>query len=257
MEGPFRDPDIPDGERTAYRFLVDGEHVGGGVLAVERVSEGSRQLYRQSLAMNVGRDVDYRLELTFRRRAGTIHAEAYRLETRDGGGAPIAAEEGRFRQVRALHWGAERQPYPRDLAPVLGCPVALRGLEFERGLRRGFSVWFANTAYWEVEARVEALERLELPVGRMDAWRVVARPSLEHVDRTLDKLVTGLLPPLVLHFEEEPPHRFLRFEFPTGPYRSNPPGLIEATELDGPPDTARPAGSAARPRPRAASRSRR
>ncbi len=42
MEGPFRDPDIPDGERTAYRGLVDDEQVGSGVLVVERVSEGNR-----------------------------------------------------------------------------------------------------------------------------------------------------------------------------------------------------------------------
>lgn len=235
MEGPFRDPDIPDRERTVYRGLVDGEQAGIGVLVVERGAEGARQLYRQSLSVNVGGRTDYRLEMTFRRRAGTIHAEAYRLETRQGEGAPIAAEEGRFRRVRAPGWGLEHEPYPRDLAPLLGCAVALRGLEFERGARRTFSLWLANTLYWEVEARTERLEPVELPIGRVDAWRVQVRPSLEQVDRALDKLVAGLLPPFVLHFAGEAPHRFLRFAFPTGPFRWNPPGLVEAIELDAAP----------------------
>ncbi|MDQ1446852.1 MAG: hypothetical protein QOI20_3316, partial [Acidimicrobiaceae bacterium] len=44
-------------------------------------------------------------------------------------------------------------------------------------------------------------------------------------------VVQLLLPPFVLHFEEGPPHRFLRFSFPTGPFPWNPRGLIEATEL--------------------------
>jgi len=233
MEGPFKDPEIPDGERTVYHGLVGGDPAGTGVLVIERASDGSRRLYRQSLAIGVGGETEYQLEMTFRRRAGTIHAEAYRLETRQRGREPIAAEEGRFRQVRPLQWGAERQLYPRDLSPLLGCAVALRGLEFERGSQRTFSLWLANTVYWEIEASVEKLAAIALPVGRLDAWRVRLRPSLEQVDRTLDKLVAGLLPPFILHFEEQPPHRLLRFEFPTGPFRWNPPGLIEATEFDG------------------------
>jgi hypothetical protein len=57
------------------------------------------------------------------------------------------------------------------------------------------------------------------------------RPSFEQVDAALDRLMEMLLPPLVAHFAAEPPHRLLRFEFPTGPFKTNPSGLIEATEL--------------------------
>lgn len=233
MEGPFKDPEIPDGERTVYRALVAGEELGTGVLVVDRASEGTRDLYRQSVAIRAGGDTSYELITTFRRRSGTIHAESYRLETRHGEGEPVAVEEARFRQVRTLQWGGELAPYPRDLAPLLGSAVALRGLEFEPGFARSFSVWFANTIFWEFEATVERSEQIELPVGRVDAWRVRVRPSLEQVDLALDKLVAGLMPPLVLHFAKDPPHRFLRFEFPTGPFRDNPQGVIEATELGG------------------------
>jgi hypothetical protein len=231
MEGPFKDPEIADGERTVFRGFVGVEEAGGGVLVVERRSEGSQQLYGQSLTASVG-ESEYHADITFRRRSGTIHAERYRLETRQRDGAAFAAEEARFRHVRVLQWGGEQHPYPRDLTPLLGCAVALRGLEFERGAERTFSVWLANTVFWECEAKVEQAESVDLPVGRADAWRVRVRPSLEQVDRALDKLVAGLLPPILLHFAEEPPHRLLRLEFPTGPFRWNPRGRVEATALD-------------------------
>jgi hypothetical protein len=232
MEGPFLDPGIPDGERTAYRGLVGGDEAGTGAVEVRRVDEDGREGYRQALIATVRDAVEYEAWVTFRRRNGTIFAEGYRLETRQRGEGRIAAEEGRFRQVRALQWGAEIESYPRDLVPALGGAVALRGLELERGARRSFSAWLANTVYWEVETHVEREERIALPVGRLAAWRVLLRPSLEQVDRTLDKLVAGLLPPIVVHLDAAAPHRLLRFEFPTGPYRWNPPGLVEATAFD-------------------------
>lgn len=225
MEGPFRDPGIPDGERTTYRGLVGGDEAGSGEIVVRHADGG----YRQEVLVRAPGEVELEAAMTFARRREAMHAEDYRLETRHGEGERIAAEEGRFRHVRPLTWGAVSAPYPRDLVPLLGVPVALRGLEWERGARRTFSAWLANMVVWEVEARVERSEPLELPAGRFDAWRVMLRPVLAEVDRTLDKIVDGLGVPLVAHFDREAPHRFLRFSFPTGPFRGNPPGVIEAT----------------------------
>jgi hypothetical protein len=153
------------------------------------------------------------------------------METFDGSADPVAAESARFRGVKVLQWGGEMESYPRDMAPLVGCALALRGLELCAGSRRGFSVWLAATIYWEVESKVEKRERLELPAGAVDAWRVRLRPSFEQVDKALDGLVDTLMPPVVAHLETAPPHRFLRLQFPTGPFRWNPPGVIEATAL--------------------------
>jgi hypothetical protein len=129
-----------------------------------------------------------------------------------------------------LQWGGTLEPYPRDVTPLLGCALALRGLDFERGARRSFSLWLANTVWWEVNLRVEKLEEMELPTGSARAWRVRARPHFGQIAGRLDRIVQLLLPPFTIHFEEQPPHRFLRFSFPTGPFPWNPRGLIEATE---------------------------
>jgi hypothetical protein len=227
MEGPFRDPGIPDGERTAYRGLIGGEDAGTGQIVVRHTDGG----YRQEVSARGPGDVRLEMAMTFARRREAIHAEDYRLETRQGEDGLIAVEEGRFRHVKPLHVGGVAAPYPRDLVPLLGVPVALRGLEWERGATRTFSAWLANMAYGEVEARVERPEPIDLPAGRVEAWRVALRPMLEQIDRTLDKLVAGLMPPLVMHFGCEAPHRFLRFAFPTGPFRTDPTGIVEATEL--------------------------
>ncbi|HEY2638043.1 MAG TPA: hypothetical protein VGI54_11675, partial [Solirubrobacteraceae bacterium] len=157
--------------------------------------------------------------------------ESYTLETHQGD-EPVAREEGRFRAVKPLHWGGEARAYPRDLVPLLGCAVALRGLEFAPGEERSLSVWLANSVYWEVSATVQQRETVTLPVGDVEAWPVRLRPSLEQVNSALDKLVGSFLPPFITHFAADPPHRLVRFSFPTGPFPWSPAGLVEATELE-------------------------
>jgi hypothetical protein len=231
MEGPFLDPDVPDGERVAYRGLVGGDEAGRGEVVTSRVAEGRRQLYRQSVVARVAGRAEVRSTTLFRRRSGQIYAESHEIEVLDGSAEPSSTERARFRGVKVLHWGGELESYPRDLAPLLGCALALRGLDFSRGARRGLSVWLAASVYWEVETRVEKEEKVDLPVGNLAAWRVRLRPSFEQVDKALDSLMDALMPPVVAHLEAEPPHRFLRVQFPTGPFKWNPPGVIEATRL--------------------------
>jgi hypothetical protein len=226
VEGPFSDPGIPDGEETVYRGLIDGVEAGKGTNRISHTDDG----YRQTLTMNILDDATYVAAIEFRRDGGSLAAVSYRLDTsyRD---EPVAREEGHFRGVKVLQWGGALEAYPRDVAPLLGCAVALRGLDFERGARRSFSLWLANTVWWEVNLRVEKLEDVSLPFGTARAWRLRARPHFGHIAGRLDRIVQLLLPPFVLHFEEQPPHRFLRFSFPTGPFPWNPRRLIEAIEL--------------------------
>jgi hypothetical protein len=233
MEGPFSDPDIPHGERTAYRGLVGDDEAGTGEVTVERASEDGRDVYRQVIVARVRDAADVRAETVFRRRSGQIHAESHRMETGNGDGAPVATEEARFRDVKVLAWGGEVESFPRDVAPLLACGLALRGLEFEQGAERSFSVWLVNAIHWQVDAKVEKRERIDIAAGKLDAWRVRLRPSFEQVDRTLDKVIDAVMPPVVAHFAAEAPHRLLRLQFPTGPFKWNPIGLIEAIEIDG------------------------
>jgi hypothetical protein len=226
VEGAFSDPGIPDGEETVYRGVIDGAEVGTGTNRISRTDGG----YRQTLSMSVRGEATYTASVEFRCNRGTLAVESYRLDTRYRD-QPVAVEEGRFRGVKVLQWGGALEAYPRDVTPLLGCALALRGLSFERGGRRSFSLWLANTVWWEVNTRVERLEEVSLRGGPARAWRVRARPRFGQIAGRLDRIVQLLLPPFVLHFEEQPPHRFLRFSFPTGPFPWNPRGLIEATEL--------------------------
>ena len=192
---------------------------------------GDEPRYRLELSMTVRGEAVYEGQFEALRRRGHLIADHYRLETRHGERA-VAVEEGWFRDVAVLGWGGEVGRYPSDVAPLLGCAVMLRGLEFERGAERSFAVWLANTVYWEVALKVERRERVSLPAGALDAWRVRVRPSFHMIGAALDRIVGLLLPPFVIHFHAEPPHRFLRFAFPTGPFPWNPRGLIEATGLE-------------------------
>ena len=228
MEGPFQDPEIPDGERTAYRGLIGGEEAGRGEVVVKT----SADAYEQSVQLSVGDAAEWRGSVRFRRRGGTIHAEESKLEIGSEGEA-FATESSRFRHVKVVQFGGEVEPYPRDLAPLVGCAIALRGLELEPGAERAFTAWISSSVMWPVETRVEKQEDIEVPAGKLSAWRVRLRPSFEQVDAALDRLMDMLMPPIVVHLASDVPHRLIRAEFPTGPFKWNPPGLIEATDLGG------------------------
>lgn len=225
-DGAWTDPQIPARERTAYRGTISGERQGEGALIVVPHDEH----YEVAMEATVAGHLRYVLDGRFERRRGLVLADSYRLQTLDGERA-VAVEEGRFRDVQVLDWGGALGRYPRSTTPLLMCAVALRGMEFDSGARRSFRIWLANTATWDIALHVERRETVTLPCGRHDAWRVRARPSFEQVARTLDKVVGALLPPFVLHFDAQPPHRLLRFSFPTGPFPWNPRALIEAEEL--------------------------
>lgn len=227
MEGPFNDPRIPRDELTTYRGLIDGEETGSGSIEVAVEPEA----YRQSVEVVVAGRAAFRSLTVFRRRSGTMHAETHEMRTLDGDAPPVAGEEVRFRGPKVVHWGGELESFPRDVTPLLGAALALRGLDFERGARRSFSAWLLSGIHWQVDSRVEKRKTVSLPAGEHDAWRVRLRPSLEQVDKALDSLVDSLMRPVIAHLGAEEPHRFLRLEFPTGPFRWNPAAVIEATEL--------------------------
>jgi hypothetical protein len=225
-DGPFRDPAIPDGEWAVYRGTIDGRPAGEGRLEI--AAEPAH--YVQRLRMQIEGGFHSEMEAIFARVNGTLRAESYELASFDGE-RPVAREHGWFRGVRGLHWGGDLTEYPSNMAPLLGCAVALRGLDFARGERHRFALWLANTVWWEIEAHVDRRQRVDVPAGSFDAWRVVAAPRFDAVGTALNRVIAAVLPPFRLHFEAAPPHRFLRFSFPTGPFPWNPRGLIEAAEL--------------------------
>lgn len=223
IDPPFRDPGIPDGERTSYRGTIGGADIGSGELLVEAGPDA----YAARLKARIHDDYNATVEMAFARRHGTIRTERYRAESRDGDSL-VSVEEGWFRGVRGLHWGGELEPYPSSLTPLLGCAVALRGLEFAKGERHNLALWLANSVWWEVSLHVHRRERIAIPAGEFDAWRVTAHPVFEPIGAALNRVVQALLPPFRIHFDADPPHRFLRFSFPTGPFPWNPRGVIAA-----------------------------
>jgi hypothetical protein len=226
IDAPFRDPQIPDGERTVYRGTIDGADVGTGELHVEAGEDG----YAVRLESRILVHTNMTVAMAFSRARGMVRAESYRAETRDDD-RPVSIEEGWFRDVRGLHWGGELQQYPSNVTPLLGCAIALRGLEFAKGERHNMALWLANSVWWELGLHVHRRERIDVPAGAFDAWRVTAHPQFEGIGSALNRVVQAILPPFRIHFDAEPPHRFLRFSFPTGPFPWNPRGLIEAVEL--------------------------
>lgn len=227
-DGAWRDPQISAIEATRYRGSIAGDPHGEGTLTITPEQER----YAIAIDGRIAGALRYVLQGSFARRRDCILAEDYRLQTFDGE-TLVAVEEGRFRDVRVLDWGGALGSYPRSTTPLLMCALALRGMDFERGAKRTFRIWLANTVTWDIALHVERREAVALPCGDHDAWRVRARPTFEHVARVLDKAVGALLPPFLLHFDAAPPHRLLRFSFPTGPFPWNPRALIEAEALQG------------------------
>lgn len=227
MDGAFADPGITALERAVYRGSIGDEVAGEGRLEIEPVDGG----LEQRIAMEVADHARYAMRSRFSVRGRDLLCEDYSLETFSGD-VRIAREEGVFRDVKTLQWGGELESYPRSVTPLLACATALRGLDFSRGEKRQFAVWLANTAYWPVDLHIEKRERITIAAGAFDSWRIRVRPSFREIAGVLDRVVQAVLPPFVIHFEAEPPHRFLQFTFPTGPFPWNPRGRIEALSFE-------------------------
>jgi hypothetical protein len=227
VDAAFADPGIAAAERAVYRGSIGDDVAGEGTLEIEPVEGG----VEQRITMEVADHARYAMRSRFSVRGGSLLCEDYSLETFSGD-VRIAREEGVFRDVKTLQWGGELESYPRSVTPLLACATVLRGMEFRRGEKRQFAVWLANTAYWPVDLHIEKRERIEVPAGAFEAWRIRVRPSFREVAGVLDRVVQAVLPPFVVHFEAEEPHRFLQFTFPTGPFPWNPRGRIEAASFE-------------------------
>lgn len=176
-------------------------------------------------------ELDVHAELGFARADGLVSATSYQLEARNGDRL-VSREEGYFDGTSHIQFGGRIAPYPKDLVPLLGGILALRGLDFTRGAKCDVNIWLAFSAYWQVDLKVDRRETITLPIGIVDAWRVRLRPSFAQISGLLDKVVGTLLPEFTLHFAVEDAHRMLRFSFPTGPFPWNPKGVVEALKLD-------------------------
>jgi hypothetical protein len=225
---PYRDPHIPDGERTVYRLALDANSDATQVIST--VTHDGPDTY--VLSMSVPHpQLSMTVEQRFARRDGMVTPVSYLAEARSDG-TLVSREEGYFEGTSHIQFGGKVLPYPRDVVPLLGGVLALRGIDFAKGASLRFNVWLAFSVYWQLELKVERRERVTVPTGPVDAWRVKVRPSFAQINGLLDRIVGGLLPDFTLHFEAAEPHRMVRFSFPTGPFPWNPKGLVEVTELD-------------------------
>lgn len=223
----FRDPQIPDGELTRYQATVGKDEERYDVTS--RIEHDGEKQYRNQLEATLG-PLTLEVQQVFARQEGRLACESYVAEARHDGKL-VSREEGYFQGTSHLQFGGQVKPFPVDVMPLLACLIGLRGLDFERGTKRQVDLWLAFSVFWPLEAKVEKRETVRVPAGEIDAWRVRVRPSFAQISGLLDKVIGGLLPPFVLHFEAAEPHRMLRFHFPTGPMPWNPKGLVEATAL--------------------------
>jgi hypothetical protein len=224
---PYRDPQIPDGERTTYRLALAADTDATEVISV--VTHDGDDKY--VLSMSVPHpDLSMTVEQVFARRDGTVTPLSYLAEARSAGKL-VSREEGYFDGTSHIQFGGKVRPYPRDMIPLLGGILALRGIDFAKGATLRFNLWLAFSVFWQLDLKVERQERITVPAGSGDAWRVKVRPSFAQINGLLDKIIGGLLPDFTVHFEAAPPHRMMRFSFPTGPFPWNPKGIVEATAL--------------------------
>lgn len=220
------DPELDAAETTVFEASVDGEQVGGGTLTL--APEGDRELVQTIAGEAYGR-LTGQVETRFRRRGGELLAAAQTIDLRDRERSLYRAD-GTFRDVQAPQFGGELSPYPRELLPAPALALALRTLPLKEKARFMPSVWLAAIVHWPLDLRVEKREKVDVPAGKLDCWRIRLRPSLVDVAQALDELSANVVPPVLAHVTVDG-QRLVRLAFPTGPGRNDPPGLLEATEL--------------------------
>lgn len=226
MVDAFKDPGIADGETSVYAATIGDDPTQHEVTAV--VTDDGEQ-YRAVIEARMPIDFKMKVEQRFRRANGTLTADSYVSESWHGDKL-VSREEGHFIETAHLQFGGKVEPFPSRMTPLLGAMTVFRGLDFAKGAKAKVDVWLAFSIFWPIEAKVEKRTEVEVPAGRFDAWQVKVRPSFAHINGLLDKVIGGILPPFVLHFDAGGSHRMLRFSFPTGPMPWNPKAVIALTK---------------------------
>lgn len=226
MDDALPDPELEGPETTTYRGLVDGEEVGTGTLTLR--PEGDRELIQEIVGEAFGR-LSGNVETRFRRRSGVLLAQSQAIEVRDRD-RDVFHESAAFRDVQVPQMGGDVSAYPREMVPAPALALALRVLPLAEKARFVPPVWLTAVVHWPIDVRVEKREKVAVPAGKFDAWRVRLRPSLVDVAQALDELSATVVPPVIAHVAVDG-QRLVRLAFPTGPARTDPPGLLEATDL--------------------------
>lgn len=226
MDDALPDPELEGPETTTYRGLVDGEEVGTGTLTLR--PEGDRELIQEIVGEAFGR-LSGNVETRFRRRSGVLLAQSQATEVRDKD-RDVFHESAAFRDVQVPQMGGDIAAYPREMVPAPALALALRTLPLAEKARFVPPVWLTAVVHWPIDVRVEKREKVTVPAGKIDAWKVRLRPSLVDVAQALDELSATVVPPVIAHVSVDG-QRLVRLAFPTGPARTDPPGLLEATDL--------------------------
>ncbi|MEU0543122.1 hypothetical protein ABZ319_24935 [Nocardia sp. NPDC005978] len=226
MNSPFRDPVIADGEKSLYRIRLGDDPEGGRIIGLV---EQDGDAYVSCLEAGSADAYSAKVEQRIRRSGGRMDAESYQAASYFEG-RMVSREEGYFIGTQHMQFGGKLAPFPRGVMPLLGGLTLLRGLDFRPGAKTKLDLWLAFSIHWPLEVKVEKRVRVDVPAGSVDAWQVRMRPSFSHVNGLLDKVISGLLPPFIGHFETSGAHRLVRFSFPSGPLPWQPRAVIELTD---------------------------
>ncbi|PXX71339.1 hypothetical protein DFR70_101761 [Nocardia tenerifensis] len=223
MRTAFRDPVIPDGEKSVYLVGVADEPPAFEVTSV--VTRAAHDYYSTVEVRAADGDPTITVEQRFSRVDGWLRAADYRAETRSRQ-TVVSREEAHFLDTTHLQFGSGVGPFPPNVMPFIGGLTLLRGLDFAEGTEIPLDLWLAFSVHWPVTARVQKQAVVDVPAGRAATWPVHLRPGFAHVNSLLDKMIGGFIPSSFAHFDVEPPHRLVRFDFPTEP-GSAPRGVME------------------------------
>ncbi len=223
----FRDPGIPDGEKSAYHVGIIGQPGG---FDLSHIVVHNRGAYHTTLELAAAERSERALVMTAEQRIGRVdgrlHAESYRAQTLSGG-TVVSREEVNFVDTVHLQFGGMPAPFPTNVMPIAGGLILLRGLEFAEGLVESVDVWLGFSVHWPLVVRVEKQVVIAGPAGVFPCWRLRMRPGFDHVNPMLDKMVGSVLPPFIANFEVAAPHRLVQMSFPTQMSMSAPRATME------------------------------
>ncbi|MEV0247502.1 hypothetical protein AB0H76_12995 [Nocardia sp. NPDC050712] len=220
----FRDPGIPDGEKSVYTVgIADQPPAFDVVSMIGHDTAGYRSIVQAGTGDGT---FAITVEQRFQRVGDRLRAADYRAETRSGA-TIVSREEASFLDTAHLQIGGGIARFPAEIMPLVGGLTLLRGLDFTEGAETAIALWLAFSVHIPVTATVEQRMDTEVPAGRFDCWQVRLRPRLAGLNPLVGKMLSGFLPSAVAYVAAEPPHRLVRFGFPTGPMPGDPRGLME------------------------------
>ncbi len=147
----------------------------------------------------------------------------------------MQSPNGRIIKKEITYFDDPGHPFPLDLNHFSSLPMAVRGLDFEKGETNDLKIWFSSHfTPWKMNIVVEGKEKVRVPAGEFECYKVRLEGDLRAIFRKwywVARMINPWIPKFYYWFDVNPPYPMVKFNGRFGPVGFSPVQVHELVSI--------------------------